>query len=63
MNEEQLLFNLIKKDCETNGYTDEAKIAKMASLMNIHPDRYQKIVDSLIEARKVSKNGKVLSLV
>lgn len=63
MNEEQILLNLIKKDCEINGYTDESKLAKMASLMNIHPEKYQKVLESLIESKKIEKNGKGFLLV
>lgn len=63
MKEEQVLLSLIKKDCEVNGSTDESRLAKMASLMNIHPEKYQKVVESLIESKKVEKNGNVFVLV
>ncbi|MEM5801355.1 MAG: hypothetical protein QW350_03730 [Candidatus Aenigmatarchaeota archaeon] len=58
MNEEKILLSLIRKDCELNGYTDETRIARMASLMNIHPERYQKILETLIETKQINKKGK-----
>lgn len=63
MKEEQVLLKLIKKDCEINGSADESRLAKMASLMNIHPEKYQKIVEALIESKKVERNGKAFLLV
>ncbi|MCS7135158.1 MAG: hypothetical protein N3E38_03160 [Candidatus Aenigmarchaeota archaeon] len=58
MNEEKILLSLIKKDCEINGYTDEERLAKMAGLMNIHPEKYQKVLENLIAAKKINKKGK-----
>ncbi|MBU5688281.1 MAG: hypothetical protein QXJ06_04710 [Candidatus Aenigmatarchaeota archaeon] len=58
MNEEKILLSLIRKDCELNGYTDETRIARMASLMNIHPERYQKVLETLIETKQINKKGK-----
>ncbi|MEM5799535.1 MAG: hypothetical protein QXZ43_02625 [Candidatus Aenigmatarchaeota archaeon] len=58
MNEEKILLSLIRKDCELNGYTDENRIAKIASLMNIHPERYQKVLEILLETKQINKKGK-----
>jgi hypothetical protein len=63
MNEEKILLSLIRKDCEINGYTDENRLAKMASLMNIHPEKYQKVLETLIETRRINKKGKNFFLV
>ncbi|MBU5690301.1 MAG: hypothetical protein QXM68_04100 [Candidatus Aenigmatarchaeota archaeon] len=63
MNDEQILLSLIKKDCEINGFTDELRLAKIASLMNIHPERYQKTLEYLIETKKIGKKGKNFFLV
>jgi hypothetical protein len=63
MNEEKILLSLIRKDCEINGYTDESRLAKMASLMNIHPEKYQKVLETLIETRRINKKGKNFFLV
>jgi len=58
MNEEKILLSLIRKDCEVNGCIDEDRLAKMASLMNIHPDRYQKVIQTLIERGQIGKKGR-----
>ncbi|MDI6826486.1 MAG: hypothetical protein QMD36_04860 [Candidatus Aenigmarchaeota archaeon] len=59
---EDVIFNLIKKENETNGMVYEPKILKMATLLNIHPDKYEKIKERLIEAGKIEKNGLKLVL-
>jgi hypothetical protein len=63
MKEEQVIFSLIKRDCETNGSTNESKLVKMATLLNIHPDIYQKALERLIESRQIGKHGRCFFLV
>lgn len=63
MKEEQVIYSLIKRDCELNGSTNESKIVKMATLLNIHPERYQKALDKLIESQKVEKHGRTFFLI
>ncbi len=62
LKEEEVIFNLIKMSCEENGSVIEDKVFKMAQLLNIHPDKYQKIKTRLIESGKISKNGQALSV-
>jgi hypothetical protein len=63
MNEEKILLSLIRKDCEINGCIDENRLAKMAGLMNIHPDKYQKVIETLIERGQIDKRGRNFFLV
>uniref|UniRef100_A0A7C5UVI9 Uncharacterized protein n=1 Tax=candidate division CPR3 bacterium TaxID=2268181 RepID=A0A7C5UVI9_UNCC3 len=63
MNEEKIVMGLIRKDCEINGCAEESRLAKMASLMNIHPEKYQRALENLIETRKIDKRGKNFFLV
>ena len=63
MKAEEVIFNLIKHENERNGgMVLEPKIIKMASLLNIHPDKYERIKERLIESGKVEQNGLKLSL-
>ena len=62
MKVEDVVFSLIKKEKETKGIVYEPKILKMASLLNIHPDTYERIKERLIETRKIEKNGLKLLL-
>jgi len=62
MDEEEIIFNLIKMSCEKDGSVFEEKVFKMAQLLNIHPDKYEKIKNKLIESGKIAKNGSDLML-
>jgi hypothetical protein len=59
---EEVIFSLIKKEKETNGMIYEPKIMKMATLLNIHPDTYERIKERLIEDGKIGKSGLKLLL-
>ncbi len=63
MSEEEVIFSLIKRDCEKSGHVKATQVEKMASLLNIHPTKYQKILESMIEDRKVQRKGEALLLV
>ena len=57
MRAEDVIFNLIKKENETNGMVYEPKLVKMATLLNIHPDTLERIKERLIERGKIEKEG------
>jgi hypothetical protein len=59
---EEVIFSLIKHENETNGKVNESRIIKMATLLNIHPDSYERIREKLIERGKIAKAGLKLSL-
>jgi hypothetical protein len=63
MNIEDVIFNLIKKENERNGEVYEPRILKMATLLNIHPDRFERVKERLIEMGKIEKDGPKLILV
>ena len=55
---EDVIFNLIKKENErSGGFVYESRIMKMATLLNIHPDQYQRIKSRLIQTGKIEKQG------
>ncbi len=62
MRAEEVVFNLIKQENDKNGMVYEPKIIKMATLLNIHPDTYERIRERLVERGKVAKAGLKLSL-
>ena len=62
MKPEEVVLNLIKHENEKNGMVKENRIIKMATLLNIHPDTYQRIRERLIERGKIAKTGLKLSL-
>lgn len=62
MKEEDIIFSLIKKDCEESGSVLECKVLKMAQLLNINPDKYQKIRNKLVDRGKVVVDGSNFSL-
>jgi len=59
---EEVIFNLIKHENDKNGMVYEPRIIKMATLLNIHPDTYERIRERLIERGKIAKAGLKLSL-
>ena len=59
---EDVVFNLIKKESERNGMVHEPRILKMATLLNIHPDKYERIRQKLIQRGKIEKEGMKLFL-
>jgi len=59
---EDVVFNLIKKENERNGMVYEPRVMKMATLLNIHPDRYERIRNRLIDRGKIEKEGMKLFL-
>lgn len=62
MRAEDVIFNLIKQENDRNGMVYESRIVKLATLLNIHPDKYERIRQRLIERGKISKEGVKLSL-
>lgn len=56
LKEEDVIFNLIRVSCEKDGSVFEDKVFKMAQLLNISPDNYQKITTRLIETGKISRD-------
>jgi len=59
---EDVIFNLIKQENDRNGMVYEPRIVKLATLLNIHPDKYERIRQRLIERGKIAKEGLKLSL-
>jgi len=59
---EEVIFNLIKQENDRNGMVYEPRIVKLATLLNIHPDKYERIRQRLIERGKIEKEGHKLSL-
>jgi len=63
MRPEDVIIKLIQKETERNGgYVYEPRIIKMATLLNISPDRYERIRERLIENKKLGKEGMKLFL-
>jgi len=62
MKGEDVVFSLIRKGCEEEGSVFERRIFKMALLLNIHPDKYRKIKDKLVEKGKVVADRHSFSL-
>lgn len=63
MRPEDVIIKLIQKETERNGgYVYEPRIIKMATLLNISPDRYERIRERLIESKKLGKEGMKLFL-
>jgi len=57
MNEEDVVLNLIKQGCEKSGCVIEERVFKMAQILNIQPERYEKIKTKLLETGKINKDG------
>lgn len=57
MREEEIIYTLIKRDFESRGKMKVSRLMKMVSLLNIHPERCQKVVEQLIQDKKISKSG------
>ena len=57
MKTEDVIFNLIKKENEKSGMVYEARLVKMATLLNIHPDTFERVKERLIESGKIEKEG------
>ena len=55
--EEEVIFSLIRQGCEENGSVIEDKVFKMAQLLNIQPEKYEKIKTRLLETGKINKDG------
>lgn len=62
MKEEDVVFSLIKKACEDTGSVFERKVFRMALLLNIHPDKYNRIKDKLIERGRIVVDGPTFSI-
>ena len=57
INEEEVILNLIKQSCEETGCAVEDRIFKMAQILNIQPERYERIKTKLLETGKINKDG------
>ena len=62
MKTEDVIFSLIKQENDKHGMVYEPRIVKMATLLNIHPDTFERIKERLIERGKIEKNGMKLLL-
>ena len=62
MKKEDVIFNLIKQENGKHGMVYEPRIIKMATLLNIHPDTFERVKSRLIERGKIEKNGMKLLL-
>ncbi|MEM5793148.1 MAG: hypothetical protein QXY45_02205 [Candidatus Aenigmatarchaeota archaeon] len=62
MSEEEVILKLIKQSCQQNGCAHEEKVLKMAQILNIHPERYEKIKTKLLETGKINTDGENLFL-
>jgi hypothetical protein len=55
---DEVIFDLIKKEKNRNGgFVYEKRIVKMATLLNIHPDAYEKIKQRLVQTGKIQSQG------
>ena len=62
MKKEDVIFNLIKQENKKHGMVYEPRIIKMATLLNIHPDTFERVRRRLVERGKIEKNGSKLLL-
>jgi hypothetical protein len=57
INEEEVILNLIKQTCKENGSVVEERVFRMAQILNIQADKYEKIKTKLLETGKINKDG------
>ena len=62
INEEDVVLNLIKQGCEEEGCVIEEKVFKMAQILNIKSENYEKIKTRLLETGKINKDGENIFL-
>jgi len=62
INEEDVVLNLIKQGCQEGGCVVEEKIFKMAQILNINSEKYEKVKTRLLETGKINKDGKNIFL-
>ena len=63
MNDEEVIMNLIRQTCEENGCVIEDKVFRMAQILNIQPERYEKVKMKLLETGKINRdNGRIFLL-
>lgn len=51
--EKEAVFNLIENECQKNGHAYEQRIIKMATLINIPPEKYIQIKNNLLSWGKI----------
>ena len=57
-NADEIIFDLIKKEKDqSGGFVYDKRIVKMATLLNIHPDRYVRIKQKLVQTGKIQAQG------
>ena len=62
INKEDVVLNLIKQGCEEGGCVIEEKVFKMAQILNINSENYEKIKTRLLETGKINKDGENIFL-
>jgi len=63
VNEEEVILNLIRQGCGENGAVFEEKVFRMAQILNIQRDRYEKVKMKLLETGKINHdNGQIFLL-
>ena len=62
INKEDVVLNLIKQGCEEGGCVIEDKVFKMAQILNINSENYEKIKTRLLETGKINKDGENIFL-
>ena len=62
INKEDVVLNLIKQGCEKGGCVVEDKVSKMAQILNINSENYEKIKTRLLETGKINKDGENIFL-
>jgi len=62
INEEEVVFKLITQGCEKSGSVVEDRVFKMAQILNINAEKYEKIKTKLLETGKINKDGNQIFL-
>jgi len=63
MDAQDVIISLVRDDFQRNGDCQETRILKLASLLNINAERYQKIKEKLLQKGKLEMKGNNLFLV
>lgn len=57
INEEEVILKLIEQGCQEGGSVGEDRIFKMAQILNISQESYEKVKTKLLESGKINKEG------
>lgn len=63
MDPQDVILSLVKDNFEKYGNCHETRILKLASLLNINPERYQKIKEKLLQKGKLEIKGNDIILI